>query len=102
MAKGKRHPPPPDHNRKDDKRRKRELWTRYRERCALCGGPLPFGEMTLDHIQPRAHGGPFLWRNLQPAHAACNVRRGTLSLEEWARLTGHTPLKPDRPKRRPD
>ena len=42
--------------------------------CALCGKP---GATTVDHVVPLSLGGdPYDLRNLRPACAACNFRRG--------------------------
>lgn len=38
--------------------------------------------MTLDHVVPVAHGGPFHIDNLRPAHELCNKWRGALPASE--------------------
>lgn len=42
--------------------------------CALCSQP---GADTLDHIKPLSQGGRNHIDNLQPAHRACNSKKGT-------------------------
>lgn len=41
-------------------------------RCVYCGDRLEIETATLDHVVPRAHGGPHLPGNLVPACAPCN------------------------------
>ena len=50
----------------------RDGWT-----CGLCEGTINGrADLHIDHIKPWAHGGPTSLNNLQPAHAACNIRKG--------------------------
>jgi 5-methylcytosine-specific restriction endonuclease McrA len=63
--------------------RRRVLWEAYRGRCALCGERLALEELTYDHIRPRSAGGPTHPKNLQPAHARCNNRKGSLTMGDW-------------------
>lgn len=55
--------------------------------CAYCGtdlrGAAP-GQLTLDHLTPRSHGGDNEATNLVLACVACNSSRGNKSLEEFA------------------
>lgn len=45
--------------------------------CALCGKPIESaGELTVDHIVPRAMGGATIYGNCQLAHKSCNLRKG--------------------------
>lgn len=44
--------------------------------CALCGNPMTFEELTIDHIIPVVKGGSSHFNNLQGAHGECNNRRG--------------------------
>ena len=57
-------------------RRQLHDWTIARDRgiCWLCGRP---GADTVDHVIPRALGGPDTLDNLRAAHRVCNSRRGT-------------------------
>ena len=46
--------------------------------CWLCGKPGTVDDpLTLDHVVPRAHGGPTARANCRAAHSSCNKRRGT-------------------------
>jgi len=52
--------------------------------CWLCDKPIATkAELHLDHVHPRSQGGSDLAENLRPAHARCNVRRGTASAEKF-------------------
>ncbi|MCB9568021.1 MAG: HNH endonuclease [Myxococcales bacterium] len=44
--------------------------------CAYCGLRLGRGQVTRDHVIPRARGGPNTADNLVPSCAACNQRKG--------------------------
>lgn len=48
--------------------------------CGICGRPVAFSEMHVDHIRPVSEGGPDVIGNLRISHSACNLRRG------WERL----------------
>lgn len=45
--------------------------------CGICGFPIiRAGDLTVDHVVPKAHGGASGVRNFQPAHFVCNQRKG--------------------------
>lgn len=52
----------------------------YGDCCAHCGLP---GSTTVEHVQPRSHGGNDSLDNLRPAHLVCNLRRGTSPMPGW-------------------
>jgi len=55
-----------------------EVLARYGRMCAICGCPLrPGDEVHIDHIVQFAQGGLTEPDNLQPSHAACNLRKGS-------------------------
>ncbi len=58
------------------------LIQRQRGRCGICGQPLlqpPTGDVVhVDHIVPLVQGGSDQRSNLQAAHAACNLAKGSL------------------------
>jgi len=57
--------------------RRQRIYRRDRGRCGLCRQPVAFdATMHLDHIVPRCAGGADDDRNLQTAHASCNLRAG--------------------------
>jgi 5-methylcytosine-specific restriction endonuclease McrA len=45
-------------------------------RCVYCGQQFPEAELTLDHVQPRVHGGDRSEGNLVTACRACNTLKG--------------------------
>src|SRR5438105_3895893 len=61
-----------------------DRWRYFRQRllerdggvCALCGQTVEMTDLDLDHIVPRAEGGPAHWDNLRATHRRCNRRRG--------------------------
>ena len=44
--------------------------------CALCGNPMYFWEMQVDHIVPWSKGGLTLPNNLQATCTPCNLKKG--------------------------
>ena len=44
--------------------------------CALCGKPIRWDELTVDHILPKSLGGSDKIENLQFAHRECNNSKG--------------------------
>lgn len=44
-------------------------------RCGICG-ELIAGKFEVDHVMPLSRGGLHCYDNCQPAHAACNRRKG--------------------------
>lgn len=51
--------------------------------CVLCGGIIPFGEDSLEHLIPLSRGGTNNYDNLGIAHLSCNLKKGTKTTEEW-------------------
>lgn len=45
--------------------------------CGICGGWVAENEVTLDHIAPRSAENIYRLSNIQPAHGACNYRKGS-------------------------
>ena len=45
--------------------------------CAVCGKPLEFGKVTIEHYIPKYHGGTDDERNLLPLCKSCNKRKGS-------------------------
>ena len=60
------------------------LVARYENRCAYCGS---VGPVHADHRIPVARGGSGLIDNILPACASCNLRKHTMTEQEFrARL----------------
>jgi 5-methylcytosine-specific restriction endonuclease McrA len=50
--------------------------------CELCGCPLRLGErLHLDHVLPISRGGSNALGNVRVVHAACNLHRGSRTLD---------------------
>lgn len=63
--------------------RKRVAFTRFNLflrdefRCQYCGAK---GDLTFDHVVPRARGGKTSWQNVVAACSRCNLHKGARSL----------------------
>ena len=44
-------------------------------RCQYCGTRLPSGELTYDHVVPRAQGGKTVWENIVMSCVPCNAAK---------------------------
>ena len=63
--------------------------------CQYCGAQPPRGELTIDHVVPKVHGGDTSWENVVCACRDCNLKKGSKSLEQAnMRLLS----RPSRPK----
>jgi 5-methylcytosine-specific restriction endonuclease McrA len=51
-------------------------------RCQYCGASPSIRELTMDHVMPRARGGPTRWNNVVAACKPCNNRKGMRTPEE--------------------
>ncbi|MEC3862292.1 HNH endonuclease [Mesobacterium sp. TK19101] len=77
------------------KPRKRVAFTRFnlflRDEfcCQYCGSR---GDLTFDHVVPRARGGVTSWENVVAACGPCNLRKGSKTL----RQSGLSLMKPPR------
>ena len=65
------------------------LFLRDEFRCQYCGAK---GDLTFDHVVPRAAGGLTSWQNVVAACSPCNLRKGSKALHQ----TGYTLRKPPR------
>lgn len=54
----------------------RAVYRHHKGICGICQESVKEDVFTIDHIVPLSRGGPHLFANLQPAHAACNSRKG--------------------------
>lgn len=53
------------------------IYLRDQFTCQLCGDKgLPVGQLTLDHVVPRKHGGKTNWKNIVTACRKCNHKKG--------------------------
>jgi 5-methylcytosine-specific restriction endonuclease McrA len=75
-----RHAPPRGWGRSRSSRR--ALWGMAEGLCSMCGTFVPFEEMTVGHIIPRAWGGTWAWGNIQMECGPCNHGKGASYLPE--------------------
>lgn len=61
---------------------KKTIYANGNGRCALCGKPLEFKKMTVDHKTPLSKGGTNALDNLQPACRVCNFMKQDMLMEE--------------------
>jgi hypothetical protein len=55
---------------------RKALWEEHYGLCGICGLPVSFADMHIDHVVPVSLGGDDDWDNLQPSHMPCNVAKG--------------------------
>ena len=59
--------------------------------CQYCGAK---GEMTFDHVVPRARGGKTTWENVVASCSPCNLRKGSRSLKAAGMRLRRQPRRP--------
>ena len=60
-------------------------------RCQYCGAR---GELTFDHVVPRASGGVTSWQNVVAACSSCNLRKGSKPLHRAGMSLRRPPRQP--------
>ena len=65
---------------------KQRIYAKCNGRCGICGSPVNFDDMTVDHIIPLSRGGTNAMDNLRLACRTCNRSKGNLSDEEFCKL----------------
>ncbi len=68
------------------------LFLRDEFRCQYCGAR---GDLTFDHVVPRASGGITSWENVVAACARCNLRKGSKTLKQMGMHLRKPPRQPD-------
>lgn len=63
---------------------RKNIYKRDQYTCVYCGDG-DKGNLTLDHVIPRAKGGTDAWDNLVTCCSKCNSEKADLSIEEWGR-----------------
>ena len=61
---------------------KRIIYAKYNGKCAICGQPVKFKKMTVDHKVPLSKGGTNAMENLQLACHCCNLMKTNFSMDE--------------------
>lgn len=72
------------------------VFTRDDFRCQYCGERGSAGDLTFDHVIPRARGGKTSWENIVAACRACNGRKGSRTPEEAGLELRKKPVVPKR------
>lgn len=62
--------------------RRLRVYARDGKRCRFCGEPLARSDFTLDHLLPKAAGGPDWDINLVVACRTCNNEKGDKPIDE--------------------
>ena len=65
---------------------KKTIYAKANGKCAICGKPIKFKEMTVDHKIPLSKGGTNDLSNLQLAHLMCNRAKSDLMNDEFMKL----------------
>ena len=67
------------------------LFLRDEFACQYCGSK---GELTFDHVLPRARGGRTTWENVVASCGPCNLRKGSRSLKQAGMRLRRQPARP--------
>lgn len=73
---------------------RRNIFARDASTCQYCGGRFSSSELSLDHVMPRAQGGPTTWENVVCCCVRCNVRKGGRTPEQAHVRLIRKPVKP--------
>lgn len=65
------------------------IYDKYKGKCGICGEPLKFDEMTVDHIVPLAIGGDNSMENLQCCCINCNRFKDTMTMDRLKEKVTH-------------
>ena len=68
------------------------LFLRDEFACQYCGAR---GDLTFDHVIPRARGGVTSWQNVVAACSPCNLRKGSRSLRDAGVQLRKPPRRPE-------
>ena len=62
--------------------------------CQYCGERFPKGDLNLDHVVPRSHGGRSTWENVVTSCVDCNRRKGGRTPEQAGFRLNKKPARP--------
>lgn len=62
--------------------KRRRIYDRSGGICYLCGEPVEFKHMSVDHVIPKSRGGKNNIENLRATHPACNSEKSNKLLHE--------------------
>lgn len=70
------------------------IYARDRHRCQYCNAKCALGELTYDHVVPRAKGGLTTWENITTCCYTCNARKGSRTPAEAGMKLRSLPTRP--------
>lgn len=73
---------------------RKNLFIRDNHTCQFCGRDFTKGELTIDHVLPRAKGGRTIWTNIVACCSACNSKKGNRTPEEAGMILLSKPETP--------
>jgi 5-methylcytosine-specific restriction endonuclease McrA len=73
---------------------RKNLFARDRYTCQYCGQEKPAGQLSLDHVVPRSHGGRTTWENIVCSCLRCNSRKGGRTPQQARMQLLSIPAKP--------
>ena len=65
---------------------KKTVYAKNNGKCAICGKPVKFKKMTIDHIKPFSQGGTNDFSNLQLACHSCNRLKNNFIEDDFYEL----------------
>ncbi len=74
---------------------RRNVARRDRHTCQYCGDQPGFARITIDHVIPRAQGGPSNWTNCVAACLRCNARKADRTPEQAGMRLRRPPIRPE-------
>ena len=73
---------------------RRNILIRDGHTCQYCDLEFTSGELTIDHIIPKAHNGPNDWTNVVACCRACNMKKGDRTPRQAGMKLMRRPFKP--------
>lgn len=70
------------------------IYGRDKYTCQYCGAKKPIGELTYDHVVPRAQGGKTTWTNIATCCQLCNRKKANRTPAEAGMRLLKTPVQP--------
>jgi 5-methylcytosine-specific restriction endonuclease McrA len=70
------------------------IYGRDRYTCQFCGERKPIGDLTYDHVVPRAQGGKTSWSNIVTACENCNREKANRTPEQAGMRLLRPPVQP--------
>ena len=67
------------------------VFLRDRFACQYCGAK---DDLTFDHLVPRSRGGTTTWDNVIAACSPCNLRKGSMTMQEARMFPAQMPFQP--------